>query len=167
MRALLLVVLASVACNSTPSAAPPQNDTTQVTVLARPSDTSGGGDWGDGAAPPPAPTTAPADSSEPTASNVTPTELKTKDPGTYVVDGYVVRMLDCPICPPGVHCKPCAHSVYISAQKPSGSADPPDTVDLQLSDSATYAPGAHYRFVVTVTQSANQSTRRLFSATPE
>jgi hypothetical protein len=149
------------ACNA-PSAQPPANDTTQVTVLARPSDTNAA-DWD--AATPPAPSAS--DSTDtPSSSATTPTELKTKDPGTYVVDGYVVRSQQCLPCPPGVHCKPCELAIYISAQKPAEGSDPADTIDVQVSESTrNYAPGAHFRFVITVTQSANQNTRRLFSAT--
>ena len=162
---VVAAIVAVAACDNAPQAAQPANDTTQVTVLARPSDTVATG-W-DGAAAPAAPTaSAPASGDTPTATTATPGELKSKDPGTYVVDGYVVRSQQCAPCPPGVHCKPCAVAIYISAQKPAG-ADPADTVDVQATDSSPYAPGAHYRFVVTVTQSANQSTRRLFSATPQ
>jgi hypothetical protein len=166
MRAIILaslsLALLAPACDNTPQAAPPSNDSTQVTVLARPADT--GGEW-DAAPPPPESTSAPTDTA-PTAGRATPTELRSKDPGTYVVDGYVVRSQQCPPCPPGARCKPCELAIYISAQKPSGG-DPPDTVDVQVSDSSSYSPGAHYRFVVTVIQSANQSTRRLFSATAQ
>ncbi len=161
--AAVALFAAAAACNNTPSAAPPANDSTQVTVLARPSETAVA-DW-DAAAPPPSATSA-NDDGTPSDSTATPAGLKSMGPGTYVVDGYVVRSQQCPPCPPGAHCKPCELAIYISAQAPSGSGDPPDTTSVRVSDSTSYAPGARYRFVVTITQSANQSTRRLFSATP-
>jgi hypothetical protein len=148
-------------------------DTTQVTVLSRPSDSG----------PLPNPQTMPTDqpvasssassaddggSGAPPLTDVTPAQLKTQDPGTYTVSAYVVRVAICPLCQPGHQCKPCApNAVWVSGQAPAGGGEPADIVDLQTPDPNPYAkPGSRFRFIVTVTPSSNGTVlRNLVSAT--
>ena len=172
----LLVAFSTLASCNDPQAQKPPNDVTQVTVLSRPDDPNG-------PTPPPgatdsampsatgsAPAPSTTDTGTPAPSHpITPADLKTQGPGTYTVEGFIVRTSICPPCPPRSQCKPCVpNGIYVSAQAPvRGQGDPQDTIDIQVLDPSGYQVGQHYVFEVTVTQSANITTRKLFSATPK
>jgi hypothetical protein len=170
--------LALFACASAP---PPQHtlppDTSEVTVLARPSDnydaaaidntTAPTGDQSQDVGTDPS---LAGDGGTAAVSDVTPAVLKTSGPGMYTVTAYVVRVARCPPCPPTAQCKPCVpNAVYVSSTVAVGGKDPTDTIDLQVPDPGPYQTGTRYQFIVTVAPGVGDGapTRHLVSGTAQ